>query len=136
MTAEDPTPGVRSGGEGPQTPAQRPWEVFYRESRKRRRAWKGCEACPTERRDPKEITEVHHVLSQRRLKRYAVDQRLSVEERLELLTDPSNSMILCRACHHRHTVAFDPIRYSAIPEEAVAFARDLGLDHELREEYR
>lgn len=97
--------------------------------------WHGCEVCEPEKRDPNAWTEVHHVISQRRLKRYAQDNSLPTLRLLELLTDPRNSIVLCRPHHGNHTVRMNRIPLAKIPDAAWAFARELGLERELMQEY-
>jgi len=129
------TPGVRKIDRTPDDPRRAAWDRFYREARKMRRAWKGCEACPPERRDPNAWLEIHHVLSQRRIKRLGVERKLSENAILNLLTDPRNSIILCRECHHRHTVSYESLPLGVIPAAAWEFATEIGLREELIEEY-
>jgi 5-methylcytosine-specific restriction endonuclease McrA len=130
------TPGVRKIDRTPTDPVRAAWDRFYRESRKMRKAWKGCEACPPEKRDPNAWLEIHHIISQRRLKRLAVERKLPQMRKLDLLTDPRNSIVLCRDCHHRHTVAHEAIALDAIPRPAWEFADELGLRGEVMGEYR
>ena len=66
------TPGVRRR-EGPADAGRRSWDTFHKQARKRAKAWEGCEVCEESRRDPNAWTEVHHVISQKRLKKYARD---------------------------------------------------------------
>lgn len=130
------TPGVRKANDAPKDPVRAAWDRFYREARKMRRAWKGCEVCPPERRDPNAWLEIHHIISQRRIKRLAVDRKLPEMRKLDLLTDPRNSIVLCRECHHRHTVRHERLPVKAIPAPAWDFADELGLRGEVLEEYR
>lgn len=130
------TPGVRRADHAPKEPSRAAWNRYYREARKLRKAWRGCEACPPERRDPNAWLEIHHVVSQRRIRRLAVEEKLSENRKLELLTDPRNSIILCQQCHHRHTVAHETLPLGVIPAAAWAFANELGLREEVIKEYR
>ena len=79
--------------------------------------------------------DVHHVIPQTRLKQYATDHRLSELERLQLLTDARNSLLTCEDCHHGDTSRSDPIKRSALHEDAWAFARELGFMDYVRERY-
>lgn len=128
-------PGVRKRGPKRSDPVGAAWESYYNESKRLRRSWRGCEVCPPTQRDPNALTQVHHIISQRRLKRYALDEKLSQHERLNLLTDPRNSLVVCEKCHHLHTTALRPIPLSIIPKPAWEFVRQLGLVNELVEEY-
>lgn len=110
------------------------WEAFRRRARKGR-SWKGCENCPPARRDPNAELEVHHVISQRRLKRLARDKRLPRLRLLILLTDPRNTMLLCDRCHPGHESRMRRINSENVPQAAWEFARDLGLLDELLAEY-
>lgn len=130
------TPGVRAKPEPSQSESRKAWQRFYDDSRRMRRAWLGCEVCPPERRDPNAWLEIHHVISQQRLKRLARDRKLPEMRKLDLLTDPRNSIVLCRECHHRHTVRNETLPLSSIPAAAWDFARELGIKNELVEEYR
>lgn len=130
------TPGVRRRDDTPKDPRRAAWDRFYREARKMRRAWLGCEVCPPEERDPNAWLEIHHVISQQRLKRLARDRKMPEMRKLDLLTDPRNSIVLCRPCHHRHTVRNETLPLSSIPPAAWDFARELGLKDELIKEYQ
>jgi len=129
------TPGVRKADNTPAEPSRAAWDRYYREAKKLRRSWKGCEVCPPAKRDPNAWLEIHHVISQRRLKRYSVERKLPEMRRLALLTDPRNSIVLCQACHHKHTVRHTPIPLITIPADAWDFAKELGLKDELIAEY-
>ncbi len=129
------TPGVRKVNRTPKDPNRAAWDRFYREARKMRKAWQGCEVCPPEKRDPNAWLEVHHVISQRRIKRLAVERKIRETGRRDLLTDPRNSIVLCRQCHHEHTVSHRAIPLGAIPAAAWDFAKELGLKDELIAEY-
>lgn len=135
MALERPTPGVRRI-EPPSDPKRAAWDRFHNEARKLRKGWLGCEVCPPEKRDPEAITEVHHVISQRRLKLYAVENSLPDLRLLELLTDPRNSIVLCKECHSLHTLRFQRLPLSSIPKAAWDFATDQGLKDEMIAEYR
>lgn len=130
------TPGVRRTDRTPPDPVRAAWDRFYREAKKARKAWRGCEACPPERRDPNAWLEIHHVISQQRLKRYARERKLPAVRRLDLLTDPRNSIVLCKPCHHKHTVRHERLPLRVIPKPAWDFAKELGLKEELIEEYK
>ena len=127
------TPGVRRTDRTPKDATRAAWDRYYNEARKR--AWKGCQACPPEQRNPKAWLEVHHVISQQRLKRLAVERKLPSVRRLDLLTDPRNSIVLCKECHHKHTVRFERLPLAVIPAAAWDFARENGLKDELIKEY-
>ena len=113
------------------------WERFVKAARKMRggAGWQGCEVCPPEERDPNAWTEIHHVISQQRLKKYARENSLPAMRLLEILTDPRNSIVLCKRHHGNHTVRMERIPMSAIPDAAWEFAKELGLEEELIEEY-
>lgn len=129
----------------PKTPAEREpynpkaesaaWTRYYREARRMGRAWLGCMACPPERRDPKAITEVHHVVSQRKLK--DLYRHLNPWKLLQILTDPRNSMILDESCHAAHIDGTQTGRLPrrAIPSYAWDFAAEHGLTEHVKEEY-
>jgi len=111
------------------------WEEFRKRARKGR-SWKGCENCEPTRRDPKAEVFVHHVVSQRRLKRLARDRKLPEVRLLVLLTDPRDGMLVCDRCHQNHESRAEAIRRDNIPQPAWEFARELGLIDELLDEYR
>lgn len=113
------------------------WSRFFREARRLGKHWDGCHACPPERRVPKGIVEVHHVVSQQRLKRWCRErgiQKGALEE-LMILTDARNSMILCESCHYLHTYRGRPISRKVIRLHAWEFIRERGLEEEILEEY-
>lgn len=128
------TPGEREASPFPTMQSQM-WNRFYREARSRGKHWKGCAACPPRERDPKAILQVHHVISQQRLKRLAKDQHLPPLERLRLLTDPRNSMLLCEDCHSAHTNRAKKLPRRAVSNRAWDFAFELDLIEELMDEY-
>lgn len=121
----------------PEDPWRRAWEIFAKLARKMRGAgWLGCEVCLPENRDPNGWTEIHHVISQQRLKRYAKENSLPAVRLVELLTDPRNSIVLCKEHHALHTLRAKRLPLSSIPAEAWEFAKELGLKEELIAEYR
>lgn len=128
------TPGERETNPFPGMQGQM-WNTYYRKARQMGKHWKGCAACPPNRRDPEALLQIHHVIEQRRLKRLAVDRKLTALERLRLLTDPRNSMLLCEGCHHRHTVKFQRLPRAAIADYAWDFIRELGLTEEAMADY-
>lgn len=128
------SPGERETDAGP-TMKDQMWNRFYREARKLGKHWKGCHACPPGKRDPKALLQVHHVVSQRRLKRLAKDRKMTPLELLRLLTDPRNSMLVCETCHDRHTLRHTPLPRSAISEAAWEFIYDWHLEEEIMKEY-
>lgn len=128
-------PGVRRRGPKRTDPVGAAWESYYEGAKRLRRSWRGCEVCPPTRRDPNAITQIHHIISQRRLKRYALDKRMDTHRRLELLTDKRNAIIVCEQCHHLHTTAMRPIPLNLIPPPAWEFVKELGLVDELITEY-
>lgn len=93
--------------------------------------------CPPTRRDPNAKVEVHHVVSQQRLKRWCRDhgiQKGSVRE-LEILTDDRNTLLLCESCHWLHTYRGRPVPREAIPDYAWEFIDELGLREEIYRDY-
>ena len=115
--------------------SRKAWQRFYDDARKMRKAWLGCEVCPPEKRDPNAWLEIHHVISQQRLKRLARDRKLPEMRKLDLLTDPRNSIVLCRECHHKHTIRHETLPLRSIPAAAWDFCRELGIKDELIKEY-
>lgn len=128
------TPGERDGAYDPRLQAQM-WLDYFREARQLGRHWEGCRACPPERRDPTAILQVHHVVSQQRLKRWCKEEGLDPLATLEVLTDARNSMLLCEVCHAGHTSGLQPLPRQAIPQYAWRFASEKELLPELAEEY-
>lgn len=128
------TPGEREAAPFPSMKSQM-WNRYYRVSRSRGKHWKGCAACPPRKRDPKVVVQVHHVISQQRLKRLAKDLKMSELDRLRLLTDPRNSMLVCDGCHEAHTRRMRRLPRRAVDSEAWEFAADWGLTEELMDEY-
>lgn len=129
-------PGVRRIPE-PDDLTRRWWGRFVKAARRMRGAgWQGCEVCEEAERDPNAWTEVHHVIAQQRLKRYARENDLPAKSLLALLTDPRNSIVVCKRHHGNHTVRVEPIPMSAIPDAAWEFAKELGLEDEMLKEYR
>jgi hypothetical protein len=53
----------------------------------------------------------------------------------ELLTDPRNTIVLCKEHHHLHTVKMKPVPLRLIPRGAWEFAREIGLLDEMKGEY-
>jgi hypothetical protein len=130
------TPGEKDTGRDPRIQAQL-WERYFREARRLGQSWKGCMACPPERRDPGALLEVHHVVSQQRMKRWCRERGIpkgSVQE-LRALTDPRNSMLLDERCHSGHTSGLRRLDRGAIPSYAWAFAAEKDLTDEVMEEY-
>ena len=128
-------PGEREVGAVAPTMERQMWAAYYRHARNKGRWWKGCVACPPEKRNPKALLEVHHVVARQYLKRVAVDRGWPDFYRLKVLTDWRNSMLLCEGCHHRHTVRAERIRRSVIPGPAWEFAAKHGLTDYLIAEY-
>lgn len=113
------------------------WSRFFRNALSRGRNWEGCKACPPERRNPKAKIEVHHVVSQQRIKRWCRERGIakgSLAE-LRLLTDDRNSVLVDEHCHYGHTYKLRPIPRDVIPDHAWEFIEELGLTAEILEEY-
>lgn len=113
------------------------WERYFREARELGQHWKGCMACPPERRDPQAILQVHHVVSQQRVKRWCREQGWAKGGLRELraLTDPRNSMLLDEGCHSGHTSGLRRLPRAAVPLYAWKFAVEKGLLDEVLDEY-
>lgn len=62
--------------------------------------------------------EAHHVIAAQKLRRIG---------REDVVTDPRNGMSLCEKHHRRHTLGFERIPFSALREETITFADELGL---------
>lgn len=106
-----------------------------------KRFWKiavcrgGCVMCkafpaPPELRDGRMVdfrtVEGHHVLAKRHLKREGFTGRL---------WDTRNGMGLCRYHHQRHEHAIQRVPYALVPDCALEFAAELGLEHVVEREY-
>lgn len=81
----------------------------------------------------------HHVLPARYIRRYVRSLQLPAAEARKLLRsllyDPRNGLCLDRRCHDRHEMAFEHVPYEAIPQKAIQFARELGLEWVLEKLY-
>ena len=97
------------------------WNRYWRESLRLGMNWKGCQACPPEKRDPEAVLQVNHVISKQRLKRFCKEHGQGPGYLLLLLTDPRNSMLVDERCHEGHTTGMRPIPREAIPSYAWEF---------------
>lgn len=110
--------------------------TYYRVARSKGKWWEGCHACPPDRKDPKALLQVHHVIEQQTLKRVAKDRKWSQFKLLTVLWDPRNSMLLDETCHHLHTVKSKRLPISAVSEAAWEFAAEYDLTDIIVREYR
>ena len=71
---------------------------------------------------------LHHVISQDQLRKVALAEGYTADEKRHLLADPANLIPLCSECHrgyHRRARVIDSRR---LPDEAIKFAIDtLGM---------
>lgn len=72
------------------------------------------------------LLQAHHIITQQALKKRGLHGRL---------WDVRNGMCLCEQSHRRHTLAVERIPFDRLPERAVAFATELGLDWMLERYY-
>jgi hypothetical protein len=130
------TLGEKEEGYSP-TQERAEWNRFFRAALALGRRWRGCQVCPPTKRDPNAKLEVHHVVSQQRLKRWCRERGIAKGsfEELKILTDERNTLLPCESCHWLHTYRGRPIPREAIPAHAWAFIDEKGLREEMEREY-
>lgn len=84
---------------------------------------------PASRDDP---LQGHHVVEKEALKKLAKSRGLDL---VQLLWDPRNGMAVRRSRHARHTNRFDPLPISSVPQSAWEFARELGIEWRIEQDY-
>lgn len=70
------------------------------------------------------MVEQHHLIPKQVLKRHDLP-----------LWDLRNKISLCQRCHHRHETRHTPLSRHAIPSDAWAYAREVGLSWVLYSRY-
>lgn len=68
----------------------------------------------------------HHVITQQSLRKRGLDDRL---------WDVRNGVGVCERAHARHTKAVQRIPYDRLPQAAIDFAVEAGLDWQLERYY-
>lgn len=66
--------------------------------------------------------EAHHVITQQSLRKHGLKEHR---------WNTDNGMALCYKAHRRHTLAVERVPYEALPEAAIRFAFEHGLDYQL-----
>jgi hypothetical protein len=76
--------------------------------------------------------DAHHVIPARYLRRFVSAMEMDAEKSetmlLVLLYDRRNGLCICRDCHEHHETAYRRIPRSAVPQQAVKFAREIDRE--------
>ena len=74
------------------------------------------------------VDALHHVISEHQLRKVALAERYTPNEKRHLLTDRANLIPLCTACHRGYHRRARVIESSSLPDDAINFAIDtLGI---------
>lgn len=80
--------------------------------------------------------QAHHVISQQKLRHYALGSGLTDEEADVIAWDPANGLAVCRRHHDRHTLATKRLPLYALEVRNIAFAARLDLAYAIDDYYR
>lgn len=102
-------------------------------------AGRGCQVCPRLGRACDGPVQAHHVTTQQYIKRYVRGLGLPQAQHLDMLArllwDTRNGLGVCYRAHRRHTNATERIPLALVPEQARAFAEEIGLAYVLPKQY-
>jgi hypothetical protein len=85
-----------------------------------------CQVCPAEGKACRGRIQGHHVIEKKTLRRHGLD---------EFVWDKRNRLSVCEYRHEQHTSRYNPIPRSLVPQDALDFAREIGLDYVIERYY-
>lgn len=79
--------------------------------------------------------QAHHVLPKEHIIKLARSEKWTSTRLAASLWNPDNGLAVCERHHDLHTRAIKRIPHSALADEALLFAIDLGLEHRIDRDY-